>query len=244
MDENYKENKNKILDINDKRYVEIYKIICKINNKSYIGQAVSHVINHNKLRPFGMEGRFKKHVQEAFSNKKKQCQYLNNAIKKYGIDSFILELLIVCEINEADYYENDMIIKHETLFPKGYNLKSGGKSFKATLESKQNLSKAVVKFFEDKKYEKFNNISLLKHPNEYYIKPLYRDKKQYGWYICIEKIKADFGGKHISLEESKKMVNNFINNLRNKLEAKYLDAGSSLEPTLPLSNCEVKEELD
>ena len=44
-------------------------------------------------------------------------------------------------------------------------------------------------------------------------------------------IKTDFGGVHISLEESKLLAREFINNLKNHL-AKYLVAGSPLEPIL------------
>ena len=47
--------------------------------------------------------------------------------------------------------------------------------------------------------------------------------------VYIDRIKADFGGVHISLEESRKCAIEFIYNLKNHL-AKHLDAGSSLEP--------------
>ena len=72
--------KNVILNDELLRYCEIYKITNTINNKIYIGQAVSHILNHKKYRPYGMEGRFKSHIHEAFSNKKNQCHYLNNSI--------------------------------------------------------------------------------------------------------------------------------------------------------------------
>ena len=64
-----------------------------------------------------------------------------------------------------------------------------------------------------------------------YIKPLNRNKSQYGWYVYIEKCKADFGGVHIPLEQSKKDAVEFIANLKNHL-AKCLVAGSPLEPIL------------
>jgi hypothetical protein len=40
------------------------------------------------------------------------------------------------------------------------------------------------------------------------------NKKQYGWYVYINKTKADFGGVHTSLEQSKKDAINFINRLK------------------------------
>jgi hypothetical protein len=52
------------------RFCEIYKITNLTNNKIYVGQAVSHILNHNKYRPYGREGRFRCHISEAFSNKK------------------------------------------------------------------------------------------------------------------------------------------------------------------------------
>ena len=69
---------------------------------------------------------------------------------------------------------------------------------------------------------------------EKWIRPLKRNNVQYGWYVYIQGKKADFGGTHISLEESKKMATDFIFELK-KLLAKHLDAGNPLEPLLPLS---------
>ena len=38
--------KHIILETDEHRYCEIYKITNNINNKIYIGQAVSHILNH------------------------------------------------------------------------------------------------------------------------------------------------------------------------------------------------------
>jgi hypothetical protein len=40
--------KNKIIENETQRWVEIYKITNSINQKVYIGQAVSHIRKHNK----------------------------------------------------------------------------------------------------------------------------------------------------------------------------------------------------
>ena len=45
---------------------------------------------------------------------------------------------------------------------------------------------------------------------EKYVRPLKRHNIQYGWYVYINKKKADFGGSCIPLEESKKMAFDFI----------------------------------
>jgi hypothetical protein len=61
------------------------------------------------------------------------------------------------------------------------------------------------------------------------INPLRRDNNQYGWYIKINKIKFDFGGVHISLQESKQMCLDFIKEAKEFILAKHLVAGNPLE---------------
>ena len=82
-----------------------------------------------------MEGRFRCHISEAFSNKPNQCHYLNNSIRKYGSSNFTLQLLQNCKIEDANSIETEEILKHNSLFPKGYNLNTGGKAFMHTTES-------------------------------------------------------------------------------------------------------------
>jgi group I intron endonuclease len=208
---------NTILDDPTQRYCEIYKITNLTTDKCYVGQAVSHILNHKRYRPYGHEGRFRCHVSEAFSTKKNQCHYLNNSIRKHGVEDFVVELLECCEISEANDREIHYIQQFNTLFPNGYNLKNGGSVFTHTDESKKRVSNGVAKYYEDQKYERFANIKMLYDNNESYIKPLKRNGLQYGWYVYIERHKADFGGVHISLEDSKAQAVAFINNLRSRL---------------------------
>lgn len=215
--------KNDILDNSELRYCEIYKIKNTINNKEYIGQAVSHILNHNRYRPYGMEGRFKQHISEAYSSKKNQCFYLNNAIKKYGSDKFVLELLHVCSIKDADNIESNEIIKNNSLYPNGYNLNTGGRSFKSSNESRKRVSNGLINYFKDKKFERFKNVTINDDEDiEKYVRPLNRYNKQYGWYVYINRIKADFGGSCISLEESRQMALDFILFIKNNSMAKHL----------------------
>ena len=220
----------KILDTPTERYCEIYKITNLTTYKKYIGQAVSHILNNNKYKPHGHQGRFRQHISEAFSKKKNQCHYLNNAIRKYGVEDFDVELIEYCDINKVDEREKYYIKKFNTLFPNGFNLKNGGSNvFTHTDESKKRVSNGVINYFKNKKFERFKNIKKIDDDIEKYIKPLNRDKIQYGWYVYIDRIKADFGGTHISLESSKKNAVEFILELKNRL-AKYLEAGNPLEP--------------
>jgi group I intron endonuclease len=216
------------------RKIEIYKITNLFNNKLYIGQAVSHILNHKKYRLYGFEGRFKCHISESKSNKTNQCHYLNNSIRKHGKDNFKVELLEVCNMNKGDELETKYILEYNSLFPSGYNLKTGGKVFKHTDESKKRVSNGVIKYFEDKKMLRFYNIVLPEDiiNIEKYIRPLNRHNTQYGWYVYISNIKADFGGSHISLDNSKKMAQEFIKKLIKYNQdniAKHLAAGNPLE---------------
>jgi group I intron endonuclease len=208
---------NQILDNPTERYCEIYKITNISNGKIYVGQAVSHILNHKRYRPYGHEGRFRCHISEAFSSKKNQSHYLNNAIRKYGVDDFVVELIECCEIDKSDEREIHYIKEFNSLYPNGYNLKNGGSVFTHSHESKKRVSNGVLNYFKDKKTERFKDIKKIDDDIEKYIKPLKKYNEQYGWYVYIDRIKADFGGVHISLEESKISAIEFIKNLKNQL---------------------------
>jgi hypothetical protein len=79
------------------------------------------------------------------------------------------------------------------------------------------VSNGVINYFKDKKAERFKNIKNIEDDIEKYIKPLNRNNEQYGWYVYIEKCKADFGGVHIPLDKSKLSAIEFIQNLKNHL---------------------------
>jgi group I intron endonuclease len=208
---------NKILDDPKQRYCEIYKITNLVTQKVYVGQAVSHILNHKRYRPYGREGRFRCHISEAFSTKKNQCHFLNNSIRKYGVDDFVVELIEYCEIENSNDREIHYINELNSLYPNGYNLKNGGTVFTHSNESKKRVSEGVISYFKDKKYERFKNVTTIDDDIEKYIKPLNRNNEQYGWYVYIDRIKADFGGVHISLKDSKESAEEFIYNLKKQL---------------------------
>jgi group I intron endonuclease len=206
-----------ILDNPTERYCEIYKITNLTTGKIYVGQSVSHILNHKRYRPYGHEGRFRCHISEAFSTKKNQSHYLNNSIRKYGVADFAVELIEYCDLSKADERETHYIKELNSLFPNGYNLKNGGSVFTHSDESKRRLSVGVLSYYKDKKHERFKDIKQIDGDIEKYIKPLNRNNEQYGWYVYINRKKADFGGVHIPLNESKKSAIEFINNLKNHL---------------------------
>lgn len=86
----------------------IYKITNKVNGKSYIGQT-----------RYTLEFRWKQHQH------KKDNTYFHNAIHKYGIDNFDIEVLEECNIEDLNSREIFYIAKFDT-FNNGYNLTIGG----------------------------------------------------------------------------------------------------------------------
>lgn len=107
---------------------EIYKITNVVTGKIYIGQTRSHRLNHGKYRPFGYLGRFNDHISEANSNKKNQSWYLNSSILKYGVENFICEKLLECNLQELNENEIKFISLFNTKYPNGYNLTDGGQN--------------------------------------------------------------------------------------------------------------------
>ena len=108
---------------------EIYAITNTVNGCQYIGQTVTHRLNHDKYRPFGTFSRFKHHLSESKYNKEtKRKGYLQTAIKEFGQDAFKVERLHVCPIDEMDRWECHYIEELHTTYPKGYNLTTGGKA--------------------------------------------------------------------------------------------------------------------
>lgn len=122
---------NELLENNSQVIGHIYLITNINTNKNYVGQTLSHRKNRGKYRPFGYMGRFQDHISEAICNtKKKQCTYLNNAIRMYGKEAFQCELLMTCPKEELDIEEERHIKEYKSHYPDGYNLTRGGKVFK------------------------------------------------------------------------------------------------------------------
>jgi group I intron endonuclease len=114
--------------LGDNKYVsgEIYLITNTKTNKQYVGQTLSHHLNHGKYRPYGYKCRFNTHMSAAKSIGEKNT-YLINAIRKYGPENFTVSLLKRCNVEELDEYEQHYIKTLKTLYPTGYNLSTGGR---------------------------------------------------------------------------------------------------------------------
>jgi group I intron endonuclease len=127
--------------------------------------------------------RFSSHVSEAVNNtKKKQCTYLNNAIRKYGEENFSCELLQECERSELDKLEKEYITKYNSLFPNGYNLTEGGKGalYVSVIENNK-LSKKTeeYKHSEETKAKIKERLSTIMSSDERKIKKSMEAKQQH-----------------------------------------------------------------
>lgn len=90
----------------------IYKITNEMTKKRYIGQT-----------KFTIDDRFNRHLYNA---RKNSNSYFYNAIKKYGNENFIVELIEEVDdslLNEREIY---WIKELNTLYPNGYNETIGG----------------------------------------------------------------------------------------------------------------------
>lgn len=91
--------------------IGIYKITNKINGKSYIGQS-----KHIKRR-------WREHINGL------ENSVISAAIKKYGEENFIFEILELCSIEELNNREIYYIDKFKT-YGDGYNMTTGGDGVK------------------------------------------------------------------------------------------------------------------
>jgi hypothetical protein len=110
---------------------QVYKITCLVNSKVYGGKTRTHIKSKGKYVPAGYIRRFLQHIYESRSNRQMQCVLLNNAIRKYGAEKFVVELVCECELSEVDEMEKKFIRENDLTNPaKGYNIRNGGGYFK------------------------------------------------------------------------------------------------------------------
>ena len=239
--------KNKIIDDENLRWVEIYRITNVMNNKVYIGQAVSHRKNGKKYFPKGTEGRFKEHICESTRKQKYHCNALNNAIRTYGFHNFIEEHLYNCKIEEANEMETFEIKKHNSLVPNGYNINTSCNSLIPCEEMRGKISTGNINTHLIKHLRKFDDYIFDKSDEEIYkyITPRTKLNKQIGWYIRLNKKVIEFVSHIDSIDKTKKRALEFLKLLQeeSKKRQRAQIAGSSLEPSLPLTFGNVCEDL-
>jgi group I intron endonuclease len=102
-----------MVDRKDKPWT-VYRATCLVSKKSYIGitSTAEHV-------------RWAAHLRDVRNGRRESAFHL--AIRKYGADAFVREILYVCvNWREAIAVERGAIAAHRTLTPNGYNISVGG----------------------------------------------------------------------------------------------------------------------
>lgn len=217
---------------------EIYMIINKITEKYYIGQTRTHVLNHGKYRLFGSEKRFQAHVSEAIGNYAKQSTKLNNAIRKYGKDSFEVKVLHICDIRFANHFEKCFIAEYNSIID-GYNITPGGDHRFHGEEQKQQISDSLIEYNLSKKIDKFYGLDIekvkltwRKEPDKdiIYVLAYIENHEHYGVNRCM---KVDFGGRKCRFEDTVKRVQDFLEQII-LLSEKYISLPENLKPYIQL----------
>ncbi len=134
----------------------IYRITNIINGKAYIGET----------KQKDVQSRWKEHIRSITTLN--GATALICAFKKYGIDNFKFEVLIICFDEDHLSYEVEYIKKYNTLKPHGYNISNGrlnttafnSKTFQEFLKAKRNeynTSIVKVRSLDVSIREKMNN---------------------------------------------------------------------------------------
>lgn len=92
----------------------IYKITNKLTKKCYIGETM-------KSNPELRWNEHKRKIEKGIG-----CPALQDAVRKYGIDNFSFEILIICFDEDRYRFEIEYIKKYNSMAPNGYNLTKGG----------------------------------------------------------------------------------------------------------------------
>ena len=107
----------------------IYKIINKINGKTYIGQTTRNI-----------EIRWNEHK----SRSRKGDGKLSRAMRKYGVENFTISTIYeASNLEDLNKMEETLIYKYNTT-QNGYNIRIGGENSKRSKETRLKISKAKL----------------------------------------------------------------------------------------------------
>lgn len=106
----------------------IYEFVNKINGKIYVGQAKD------------FKSRLRCHKYHTKSNKKNNPFYA--ALRKYGWDNFIINIIEECDVEMLNKREEYWIEEKNCLYPYGYNLMKGGNQYEMSDETKKKISES------------------------------------------------------------------------------------------------------
>jgi group I intron endonuclease len=108
--------------------IGIYILTNTVNQKTYVGQS------------WNIEQRLKSHK----ACRQTKYQIIPRAVQKYGWDNFNITIIPVFPESQADLDNSESLYiqQYNSIYPTGYNLKSGGNSSKHNNTTKQKISKS------------------------------------------------------------------------------------------------------
>lgn len=106
----------------------IYEFVNKITGKVYVGQAKD------------FKSRLRCHKYHTKSNKKNSPLYA--ALRKYGWDNFIINIIEECDVEILNEREEYWIKEKNCLYPYGYNIMKGGNQYEMSDETKKKISES------------------------------------------------------------------------------------------------------
>ena len=126
----------------------IYKITNVLTKKCYIGETL-------KSNPELRWNEHKRKIEKGIG-----CPALQDAVRKYGIENFRFEVLIICFDEDRYRFEIEYIQKYNSMVPNGYNLTKGGEGGgfygkKHSANVRQRISETCIRNYQ-------NNPELLK----------------------------------------------------------------------------------
>ena len=95
----------------------IYKIVNSINDKVYVGKTI-----------YSIDHRWKRHLIDCRRKERAYRSHLYDAMNKYGVDKFRIELIEECEDSVLDERERYWIKSYDSI-RNGYNLTHGGEGY-------------------------------------------------------------------------------------------------------------------
>jgi hypothetical protein len=216
---------NQITDEENKIH-DVYKITNVTNNKSYIGVAKKWVkLAKQKYYMYGSQGRFKRHISNAFSTNEKcanDCPEFYKAIREFGANNFHVEVLKTITDN-VKKYEEEEIIKYKTHDPEfGYNVllsvkKPITEQRKNTFEKKKeqaNKNRSVNGEMRNKEHNKNLPINIYYRSN----KDSEGNIKHEGYFVQIKTdgklINKAFLSDKLTMEEKLNKAKEFLDSLK------------------------------
>jgi group I intron endonuclease len=213
----------------------IYKITNIKNDKIYIGKTKEYYGDQY----FGIDGRLRQHMVNAFTNSKKNdCPRFYNAIRKYGKESFVIELLEATDENNVNTSEKFYIdLFGSTDDDIGYNISLGGDGrsvVNVNEDIREKISKAQFNGSDDSK-------------NMLNIKPYIDKNNNHTGYVARRRengkvFQKMFAKKKYSLEENLTLAKQWIEIIKNNKTDTALKYNKSND--LPQNIGHIRDKVD